>query len=722
MFHGNSHDTRQRLHDEVHQEDSPSRQPVDLDSDEEMQAPGRKDTRVPGFGANPIIKTMYEDKTSGGVNQWTDESRRQISKEAADDQDSAAIKLFRIKDHGKVGLNGDYHWKICRVDVQNLRLVSALAPILKEENVHLDPRSVATFREPFRPLWFQQRKIVDLFCEKHDDPLEPFLKLFVDILNELFRALSAKTAKLLQSELIDFSTAWTLFPRNSSVYSYCMGSHTLRKVDSAEYQGSRGNCQLVITCKTISFSGEGFYWSKRYLVIPGFTGNKPIRELGCYPFEFHNDKDSITERLTARGRKVLDLQGVAYRTYNGIAIYEDERGRLRQHVNGRILIDAWGYHKYHLNMGQREKNDPAKEWTRDRPEDSNSNDQQQRLSDEDQVINENEMLQKPDELVFMNEIISGFSLKMKLWCQFFVEDIQPMTWNCEAYSQLVLDEQKKDMVLSVVRSHNMTNGTSTTMQDLDIIADKGQGLIVLLSGPPGTGKTLMAEAIAGRFHRPLYHLQADDLGTDVASLGAKFQRTSKIASAWNAIILLDEADVFIAQREPRDVDRNGLFCALLHELEYFSGIIFLTTNLVCIDSAFRSRVTMHLVFPPLTREAREKIWHMFLNRLSQKRRRISEGGVSDEPHDETYAISLDEKDIAQLALWELDGREIKIAIQTVNTWCRNENYAMTLARLEHGIRMVKPDSRKSEEKNRELYSTETNVKSWLAGQQQIGQL
>ncbi|UPL03968.1 hypothetical protein LCI18_014902 [Fusarium solani-melongenae] len=690
MSHGNSHDTRERLHDEVHQEDSPSRQPADLDSDEEMQAPGRKDTRVPGFGANPIIKTMYEDETPGGVNQWTDESRGQISKEAADDQDSAAIKLFRTKDHGKIGVNGGYHWKICRVDVQNPRLVSALAPILKEENVHLDPRSVATFKEPFRPLWFQQRNIVDLFCKKHEYPLEPFLKLFVDILDELFRALSAKRAKLLQSELIDFSTVWTLFPRNSSVYSY-MGSHTLRKVDSAEYQGSRSNCQLVITCKAISFSGEGFYWSKGYLVIPGFAGNKPIRELDCYPFEFHNDKDSITKRLTARGRKVLDLQGVAYRTYNGIAIYEAER-RLRQHVNGRILIDAWGYHKYHLNLGQREKNNP------------------------------NEMLEKPDELVFMNEIISGFSLKMKLWCQFFVEDIQPMTWNCEAYSQLVFDEQKKEMVLSVIQSHNITNGTSTTMQSLDIIAGKGQGLIVLLSGPPGTGKTLMAEAIADRLRRPLYHLQADDLGTDVASLGIKFQRTSKIASAWNAIILLDEADVFIAQRDPRDVERNGLCCALLRELEYFSGIIFLTTNLVRMDSAFRSRVTMHIVFPPLTREAREKIWHMFLNRLSQKRRRISEGGVSDEPYDETYAISLGEKDIAQLALWELDGREIKIAIQTVNTWCLNEDYAMTLARLEYGIRLVKPDSRKVEEESRDLYSPEnspeTNLRGRLAGEQQ----
>jgi SpoVK/Ycf46/Vps4 family AAA+-type ATPase len=280
-----------------------------------------------------------------------------------------------------------------------------------------------------------------------------------------------------------------------------------------------------------------------------------------------------------------------------------------------------------------------------------------------------------------------------------------MTWNCEAYAQLVLDEQEKDMVLSLVRSHNMTNGTSTAMQDLDVIADKGQGLIVLLSGPPGTGKTLMAEAIADHLRRPLYHLQADDLGTEVASLGAKFQRASKMASAWNAIILLDEADVFIAQREPRDVERNGLVCALLRELEYFSGIIFFTTNLARnIDSAFRSRVSMHLVFSPLAREAREKIWRMFVDRLSQKRGRISEGGVSDESYDESYAMSLDGQDIAQLALWELDGREIKTAIQTVNTWCRNENYAMTLARLEHGIRMVKPDSRKSEEKNPTLYS------------------
>lgn len=263
------------------------------------------------------------------------------------------------------------------------------------------------------------------------------------------------------------------------------------------------------------------------------------------------------------------------------------------------------------------------------------------------------------------------------------------------------------MVLSVVRSHTMTNSASTAMQDLDVIADKGQGLIVLLTGPPGTGKTLMVEAIADRLRRPLYHLQADDLGTEVASVGVKFQRTSNIASAWNAIILLDEADVFIAERRPREVERSALSCALLRELEYFSGIIFLTTNMGSIDNAFRSRVNMHIVFGPLDQNARKKIWRMFIDRLSQ---RISEAGVSDEPYDESYdesyAISLDKKDMNELALWALDGREIKTAIQTVNTWCRNENYAMTLARLELGIQMVRPTARKSEKVDQKLYNNQ----------------
>jgi hypothetical protein len=58
----------------------------------------------------------------------------------------------------------------------------------------------------------------------------------------------------------------------------------------------------------------------------------------------------------------------------------------------------------------------------------------------------------------------------------------------------------------------------------------------------------------------------------------------------------------------------------LRELEYehfrFRSIIFLTTNQYhTIDSAFRSREGLHLLFAALTLEARVLIWRKFLDQL-----------------------------------------------------------------------------------------------------------
>jgi SpoVK/Ycf46/Vps4 family AAA+-type ATPase len=81
---------------------------------------------------------------------------------------------------------------------------------------------------------------------------------------------------------------------------------------------------------------------------------------------------------------------------------------------------------------------------------------------------------------------------------------------------------------------------------------------MLLSGPPGTGKTLMAEAVADRTRRPLFYLQAEDLGINAAVLGANIKKVFQMATEWDAVILLDEADVFMAERHPQDIARNEL--------------------------------------------------------------------------------------------------------------------------------------------------------------------
>jgi SpoVK/Ycf46/Vps4 family AAA+-type ATPase len=189
--------------------------------------------------------------------------------------------------------------------------------------------------------------------------------------------------------------------------------------------------------------------------------------------------------------------------------------------------------------------------------------------------------------------------------------------------------------------------------------------------------------VADKTRRPLYYLQAEDLGTNASILGPKIKKVFEMATEWNAVILLDEADVFMAERSPTDIARNELVSIFLRELEYFRGIIFLTTNLYStIDAAFRSRVNIHLLFSPLPPASRLVLWRKFLSRLPPSAKMTNP------------LKHLSNEDFEELARWELNGREIKNAIKTVKTWCDCKDYDMSLLRLESGIKVTAPQAKK----------------------------
>lgn len=56
----------------------------------------------------------------------------------------------------------------------------------------------------------------------------------------------------------------------------------------------------------------------------------------------------------------------------------------------------------------------------------------------------------------------------------------------------------------------------------------------------------------------------------------------------------------------------------LRQLEYYSGILFLTTNIVgVIDEAFKSRIHIALEYPAMDEESTMKIWRNLLQRIKQ---------------------------------------------------------------------------------------------------------
>lgn len=92
----------------------------------------------------------------------------------------------------------------------------------------------------------------------------------------------------------------------------------------------------------------------------------------------------------------------------------------------------------------------------------------------------------------------------------------------------------------------------------DIIAGKGAGLVTLLHGPPGTGKTLTAECVAESVGKPLYQVTCGEIGTHSSMLEERLEEIFDDAVTWGAILVLDEADVFLQERDYENLERNAL--------------------------------------------------------------------------------------------------------------------------------------------------------------------
>ena len=220
----------------------------------------------------------------------------------------------------------------------------------------------------------------------------------------------------------------------------------------------------------------------------------------------------------------------------------------------------------------------------------------------------------------------------------------------------MLDKDRRDLVHDLVQAHDSSEQEQAFD---DIVRDKGKGLIGLLTGPPGVGKTLTAEAVAEVTKRPLYMISSGELGADPEGVHEKLKAVLEIAELWGAVLLLDEADVFLVQRSDTDLSRNAITSIFLRELEYYQGILILTTNRrKTLDSAFESRIHFCLEYPDLDHAARQTVWKSFIAKTKLNK----------------VKVDLNDDAIQRLAKLELNGRQIKniISVSQAVAMKRNE--------------------------------------------------
>lgn len=425
-------------------------------------------------------------------------------------------------------------------------------------------------------------------------------------------------------------------------------------------------CTRVSSAESNSFSMDCMSWifdgnfRQKHDVLsvewPGHSDIMQIQDLELFPLRLA--KDGTKERLKERGLKLWDFRIRKYVSYLSDSIESDaqavsfcilrRKGQLVLTVDKmkpRYMIDMRTYHELH----QKESSSipevgeaiPMTAGGGSVPDDSF--------------------------LLLLPSTILGFGLHDKKWSKsakygecssltkslvtLIVDKIKDIEWNSRAFGKLVLGHQKKEIIKALVTVHVASGKKPTT----DIIEGKGNGLIMLLHGSPGTGKTLTAESIAEFTEKPLYRVTCGDIGTDPETVEKYLESVLYIGTVWGCVVLLDEADVFLEERSQCDLQRNALVSVFLRVLEYYDGILILTSNRVgTFDEAFKSRIQLAIHYPRLDTAGRSKIWYGFIDDLEKR-------GLTEDP------ASL-RSSVPALADKPLNGRQIRNTVKSARQY------------------------------------------------------
>jgi ATPase family protein associated with various cellular activities (AAA) len=195
-----------------------------------------------------------------------------------------------------------------------------------------------------------------------------------------------------------------------------------------------------------------------------------------------------------------------------------------------------------------------------------------------------------------------FHLDLHHYLWVHVDDVEPYAYQPELKQKLILPPEQTDLI-------DILTAEMDVLMD-DIVAGKSGGTTVLCAGPAGVGKTLTAEVYSEIIRRPLYRVHSGQLGLNVAAMETALKDVLTRAQRWGAVMLIDEADVYIRRRDD-NMTANAVVGVFLRVLEYFNGLLFLTTNRVDdIDEAIVSRCIALIKYNPPDRAARLRIWEV----------------------------------------------------------------------------------------------------------------
>ncbi|PKY00286.1 P-loop containing nucleoside triphosphate hydrolase protein [Aspergillus campestris IBT 28561] len=576
-----------------------------------------------------------------------------------------------------LGSNMD-SWEIV---LRDNKLRDCIAKVIAKYNGHIGSNvwqeSRVTLSSPFKALIFNH---AELKIEAQSTSLDPTtrgrLQCLLQVVEKIHDPVRWRIPKLvddLWNFRIQYALLWTLFRPGSLVVGAWNSAHDLQvfQVHDTSYSSKEKTLyptdhvyarnELVITAWMWDWDGKKIVRTMFDFRISEYSGDKPPAELKCYPVAFydgegHRGLEAIRGTSVYRDRRTnflryaldhrhLGLQRYSGDLYGGISAFQSNREKADMAAMGfraalwptvpprvvkideDIILDTVNYMRKGggsraLNMFEPVSsakfchcqlclNPETKRWR---------DDTEAKVT---RPFNYNDLLLPPR--------LFGFALNWKEWGQFFLNDIERTEpaemgeFEGEMKGLVLPDEVSQNEqrhIFTMVSNHWHVMAKPRGQRIADMIGGKGESLILLFHGHSGTGKTLYAESLAKSSGRPLFKVGTSDIGLNAPRAERTLKNIFELAEAWKAVLLIDEADVLLDARGSANeslVTKNALVSVLLREVEYFKGVLIMTTNrVVAFDPAILSRIHHAVNFGEPNSDQEYRIWKLWIDRLHEQ--------------------------------------------------------------------------------------------------------
>ncbi|KAI0195492.1 hypothetical protein F4808DRAFT_440382 [Astrocystis sublimbata] len=637
---------------------------------QEENAPGTTSTFGPNksLGPRAEIKVLFKNGS-----EWKETPAGETLPVTSDDLGpvNGVHGIYAIVQYLDINDEGD--WFTAKVEIQSPKLCSFLSRVLKDypaaniarSKTTLDPVMQGELDPRFIGLFHRMESYVKLSEEEQDSETVELASLLLKVLEGLWTPCRFLVDESRATGLMPWRQLWTVFRPGDTIISKLdeegseLAAARIIEVELKAMPWHRPH-HYQFTVEVVNWNGcNTGYSNTHYYAIAEFKGLMKLSDLRIYPLSYDPDPAKLEEKLVQRGRKFESLRGYFFKT------------RENFNITRRIIIDNYAYYRFHEGSVPKYARLCNQSSSNERSSDSESSVEASISS-----VNGARLMQKERvedlrpltnyECLLCVPTMKGFDMQEKKWKDVLVDDVESIIWDDDAFDHLAIHEDTKRLVLAFTKQKQRFEATNFD----DFITGKGKSFIMLLCGPPGVGKTLTAESVAERIRAPLYILSAGDLGTNAESVERALKRALEMCELWKAVMLIDEADVFLEARESNSIEHNEIVSVFLRLLEYYTGILFLTTNrMSTIDSAFESRIDLIIPYEDLDEAARCKIWRTFASRLP--------GGTHE----------LCDIHFNKLQQQKLNGREIKSTFKTALMLASSEEKKLQMDHLETVLRV-----------------------------------